>query len=315
MQAETVIKTTGLTKRFGMTKSYVLAVDKLDIEVHRGEVFGFLGPNGSGKTTTIGMLLGLITPTAGSIQLFGRDTRSNLPELLKRVSVVLESAPFYPHLSGYDNLIISARTIGNIERQRIDEVLETVGLQKRAKSKARTYSLGMKQRLSVASALLNDPELIFLDEPTNGLDPSGIIEFRDLIKDLGRQGKTVFLSSHLLHEVEQVCDHLAIIHKGKFIAQGSVAELLHRGKMLRLRVSDTDKASGLLLDIDWIGQIQTEEDYIFVEAPEEKAADVNGILVNGGIRVSEIKMAESSLEDFFLEAIEDEHQPAGDGHA
>ena len=228
---------------------------------------------------------------------------------------MLESAPFYPHLSGYDNLTIFARTIGNIDRKRIDEVLGTVGLKKRARSKARTYSLGMKQRLSVATALLNDPELIFLDEPTNGLDPSGIIEFRDLIKDLGKQGKTVFLSSHLLHEVEQVCDHLAIIHKGKFIAQGSVDELLHRGKMLRLRVSDVDKASDLLMDIEWVKTIEAEDDYIYIEAPEDKAADANVILVNGGIRVSEIKMAESSLEDFFLEAIEDESPPAGESHA
>lgn len=237
--AETeIIKTHGLTKRFGSASSGIIAVDDLNIEVHRGEIFGFLGPNASGKTTTIGMLLGLIAPTSGTIELFGEDTRHNLPKLLKRTSAILESSAFYPHLSGYDNLVIFARTIGGIEKCRIDEVLETVGLKKRATSKVRTYSLGMRQRLSVATALLNNPELIIMDEPANGLDPSGIIEFRELTKSLGEQGKTVFISSHLLHEIEQTCDHVAIINRGKFLAQGSVNELLHKGKMLRMRVPD-----------------------------------------------------------------------------
>lgn len=315
MQNDTIIRTAGLTKRFGLTKNNILAVDSLDIEVHRGELFGFLGPNGSGKTTTIGMLLGLIMPTSGSIELFGQDTRNGLPPLLKRVSAVLESAPFYPHLSGYDNLRIFARTIGNIDNSRIDEVLKIVGLKKRAKSKARTYSLGMKQRLSVATALLNDPELIILDEPTNGLDPSGIIEFRELMKSLGEQGKTLFLSSHLLHEVEQVCDHVAIINRGRFIAQGPVAELLRRGKMLQLRVPNPDAAAALLTDIEWIKEIEVDDNYVFVEAPEEKAADINSILVNGGIRVSEMKTAENSLEDFFLDAIDEMTEKPGEKNA
>lgn len=305
MQEDIVVRTAGLTKRYGLSKNNILAVDNLDIEVRSGEIFGFLGPNGSGKTTTIGMLLGLIIPTSGTIELFGQNTHQNLPSLLKRVSAVLENAPFYPHLSGYDNLAIFARTIGNIDNCRIDEVLETVGLKKRARSKARTYSLGMKQRLSVATALLNDPDLIIMDEPTNGLDPSGIIEFRELIKSLGEEGKTVFLSSHLLHEVEQVCDHLAIINKGKLIAQGSAGELLHRGKMLQLRVSDPNEALALLMDIEWAKEIEIEDSYIFIKAPEEKAADINNILVNGGIRVSELKMSESSLEDFFLDTIDE----------
>ncbi len=305
MQENTIIRTAGLTKRFGLAKNNILAVDNLDIEVHRGEIFGFLGPNASGKTTTIGMLLGLIRPTSGTIELFGQDTRHNLPSLLKRVSAVLENSPFYPHLSGYDNLKIFARTIGNINNNRIDEVLETVGLKKRAKSKARTYSLGMKQRLSVATALLNNPDLLILDEPTNGLDPSGIIEFRELIKSLGKQGKTIFLSSHLLHEVEQVCDHLAIINKGKFIARGPVDELLHRGKMLQLRVSDPDAAAALFMNVEWVKKIEIEDSYIFIEVPEEKAAETNSILVNGGIHVSEMKMSEDSLEDFFLDAIDE----------
>jgi ABC-2 type transport system ATP-binding protein len=305
MAEKEIVKTRGLTKRFGSVSSGITAVNNLDIEVHQGEVFGFLGPNASGKTTTIGMLLGLIKPTSGTIELFGEDISQNLPVLLKRTSAVLESSAFYPHLSGYDNLVIFVRTIGGIDSSCINEVLETVGLKKRAKSKVRTYSLGMRQRLSVATALLNNPELIIMDEPANGLDPSGIIEFRELIKSLGEQGKTIFLSSHLLHEVEQICDHVAIINKGKFLAQGSVDELLHRGKMLQLRISDPDAASELLTSLDWIKTIETDDSHIFLEVHEDKAAEVNRILVNGGIQVSEMKMSENSLEDFFLDAIDE----------
>ncbi|MDD4873861.1 MAG: ABC transporter ATP-binding protein [Dehalococcoidales bacterium] len=304
MAQKEIVRIRGLTKRFGSASSGIIAVNNLDIEVHQGEIFGFLGPNASGKTTTIGMLLGLIKPTSGTIELFGEETGRNLPVLLKRTSAVLESSSFYPNLSGYDNLKIFTRTIGNIDNSRIDEVLNTVGLSKRAKSKVRTYSLGMKQRLSVATALLNDPELIIMDEPANGLDPSGIIEFRELVKSLGEQGKTIFLSSHLLHEVEQICDHVAIINKGRFLAQGSVDELLHRGKMLQLHVSDPDAASSLLMNLDWVKTIETDDSHIFIEVPQEKAADINIILVNGGIRVSEMKMSENSLEDFFLDAID-----------
>ena len=305
MAEKEIVKTRGLTKRFGSASSGITAVDNLDIEVHQGEVFGFLGPNASGKTTTIGMMLGLIKPTSGTIELFGEDTNQNLPALLKRTSAVLESSTFYPHLSGYDNLVIFARTIGGISNTRINDVLETVGLKKRAGSKVRTYSLGMRQRLSVATALLNNPELIIMDEPANGLDPSGIIEFRELVKSLGEQGKTVFLSSHLLHEVEQVCDHVAIINKGKFLAQGSVNELLHRGKMLQLKVSDPNAASELLMNLEWVKTIETDDSNIYIEVPEEQAAEVNRILVTGGISVSEMKMSENSLEDFFLDAIDE----------
>lgn len=264
----------------------------MNLEIRQGEVFGFLGPNASGKTTTIGMLLGLIRPTSGSIELFGQDIQNNLPSLLRRVGAVLENSPFYPYLSGRDNLEVFARTIGGVNPGRIGEALETVGLKTRAKSKMRTYSLGMKQRLAIALALLNDPDLIILDEPTNGLDPSGIIEIRELIRSLGSQGKTIFLSSHLLHEVEQVCNHVAILNKGRVIAQGPVSELLHRGKRLQLRVSDTELAVSLLMDVEWIKTIEIEGDLIFIEAPEEKAADVNEILVKKGIRISEMRMRE-----------------------
>ena len=307
MSNEVIIKTNGLTKRFGSPSKGILAVDNLSIEVRRGSIFGFLGPNASGKTTTIGMLLGLVRPTSGSIELFGQDTKHDLPSLLQRTSTVLENSPFYPYLSGRNNLEVFARTIGGIKRERIDEVLVTVGLKKRAKNKAKTYSLGMKQRLSIAVALLSDPELLILDEPTNGLDPEGIIEIRELIRSLGEEGKTIFLSSHLLHEVEQVCNHVAILNKGKVITQGSVKELLRRGRTLQMRVSDADKAVSLLMDIEWIKTIETDEDKVlFIEAPEDKYPDINELLVKKGIRVSEMKASEESLEDLFLDVIDEE---------
>lgn len=307
MPDDLIIKTNGLTKRFGSPSKGILAVDNLTIEVMRGNIFGFLGPNASGKTTTIGMLLGLIRPTSGSIELFGQDTKQDLSSLLRRTSSVLENSPFYPYLSGHDNLKVFATTMDGIKQGRIDEVLTTVGLKKRAKNKAKTYSLGMRQRLSIAVALLSDPELLIMDEPTNGLDPEGIIEIRELIRSLGEEGKTIFLSSHLLHEVERVCDHVAILNKGKVITQGSVKELLQRSRMLQMRVSDTDAAISLLMDIEWINTIKTDEDKVlFIEAPEDKYPDINELLVMKGIRVSEMKTSEDSLEDFFLNVIDEE---------
>jgi ABC-2 type transport system ATP-binding protein len=307
MSEQSIIKTSGLSKRFtGMQ-----AVKDLNLEINRGEVFGFLGPNGSGKSTTIGMILGLVRPTAGTVELFGQETGQNLPTLLTRVGAMVENSPFYPNLSARDNLEVFARTLGGISPARIDELLELVGLSARAKSKTRTFSLGMKQRLGIAIALLNDPELLILDEPTNGLDPSGIIEIRELIQDLGKQGKTIFLSSHLLHEVEQVCDHIAIIRKGKVVAQGSAKELLKRGKTLRLRVSDTQAAIALLKGMEWVASAEIDGDYVIVETPPEKYADVNGLLVRGGVRVSEMKPSESSLEEFFLDAIDTKPERAG----
>jgi len=226
LQPDTIIRTNALTKRFRTIRREVIAVDNLSIEVPRGSIYGFLGPNGSCKTTTIGMLLGLIRPSSGTIELFGIEAAKRLPELLTRTSSVLENSPMYPYLSGRDNLEVFARMKGVKSKQRIDEVLDQVGLSNKANNQARTYSLGMRQRLSIAMALLNDPELIVLDEPTNGLDPSGIIEIRQLISQLGQQGKTIFLSSHLLHEVEQVCNHVAVLNRGKVIAQGSVNQLI-----------------------------------------------------------------------------------------
>ncbi|HEU5319383.1 MAG TPA: ATP-binding cassette domain-containing protein, partial [Methylomirabilota bacterium] len=197
--AGVILRTVGLTKRYGRRA----AVDALDIEVRRGRVYGFLGPNGAGKTTTIGIVLGLVSPTAGHVELFGLDTREGLPAALLRTGAAIEGQSYFPHLSGRDNLRVWAR-ISGVPDRRIDEVIELAGLSGRRRDKVRTYSLGMKQRLAVAAAILHDPELIVLDEPTNGLDPAGIRDFRGLVRELARAGKTVFISSHILSEVEQM---------------------------------------------------------------------------------------------------------------
>lgn len=212
-----------LSKRFGS----IQAVSDLNLAVEERKIFGFLGPNGSGKTTTIGMILGLITPSEGKIELFGRDTKTHLKSLLPQVGSVLEGNSFYPYLSGKDNLRLFGRIL-NHEKigSRVEEVLEMVKLSSRAQDKYAAYSQGMKQRLGIACALLSDPSLLILDEPTNGLDPKGMREIRELMLNLGKRGKTILLSSHLLHEVELVCDHIAIINEGKLVAQGETAELI-----------------------------------------------------------------------------------------
>ena len=235
---DVVIETHGLTKRYGE----ILAVDDLSMNVPRGHVFGLLGPNGSGKTTTMGMLLGLVKPTAGSFSLFDSSTQ-NL-EALRRIGAIVETPSFYPYLSGRDNLAYFQGITGRGDPAELDGLLEKVDLADRADSRFRTYSLGMKQRLGLAYALLGDPEVLFLDEPTNGMDPAGMAEVRDLIRSLGTGGRTVLLSSHLLHEVEQVCDSVAILSKGKLIAQGKVADLVHSraGDQVRLSTTDNTKA-------------------------------------------------------------------------
>jgi ABC-2 type transport system ATP-binding protein len=304
MAEENILVTRGLTKRFGNKKKSITAVDNLDLEVHRGEVFGFLGPNGSGKTTTIGMLLGLIWPTSGCIEFFG-DGKSKPAKLLRRVGVVMDTPSFFPYLSGLNNLRYFAIITSCAGRGDIDRVIEMAGLKERAKDKVRTYSMGMKQRLSVALALMHDPELVILDEPTNGLDPAGIIEFREMIRGLQRNGKTVFLSSHLLSEVEKVCSHVALINRGRILARGSVEDLLGKTKAIWLKVSDADGAVCLLEGIEWIKSVKKKETGLIVaEAEEERAFEINELLISNGIHVNETKISEGSLEDFFLATID-----------
>jgi ABC-2 type transport system ATP-binding protein len=296
--AAPVLRTEGLSKRFGRLS----AVSDLDLEVGPGRVFGFLGPNGAGKTTAIAMILGLLAPSAGAVHLFGLDTRRNLEPALKRVGAIVENPAFYPHLTARDNLRIWGALSGGVPSARIDETLELVGLHERAKDKPRNYSLGMKQRLGLAAALLHDPELLILDEPTNGLDPAGIREFRQLFRELARGGKTVFVSSHLLGEVQLMCDEVAILKQGRLVVSGEVGDILRRRDALLVRVAEPDKAAELLRAEGWVRSVTVDgEGRLVVEAPLRQAADVSRVLGERGIWVSELRPDEGTLEEFFLE--------------
>ena len=216
-------------------------MDRLDLEVERAELFGFLGPNGAGKTTTIRMALGLIAPTNGSVEILGLDVRRHRSEVLPRVGALVESPALYGYLSGRDNLRVIGSQLGRVSEKRIDEVLEIVGLKGRDRDRVRTYSMGMKQRLGLGIALLNNPELLILDEPANGLDPAGIVEMRDLLRNLAAEGKTVFISSHVLSEVQQICTRVAIINHGRLVRLAPVAELLQDGGEFEVKVDQPDE--------------------------------------------------------------------------
>jgi len=296
-----VVRTEHLTKYYGK----MVAVKDLNLEVYRGEVFGFLGPNGAGKSTTMGMMLGLIAPTSGTVQIFGMNIHNSLPAILRRIGSVTESTGFYPYLSGKENLDCVARIAGGISSRRVGEVLDIVELTGRENDKFSNYSLGMKQRLALACALLNDPEFIVLDEPTNGLDPAGMKEIRELVIRLGQEGKTIFLNSHLLHEVEQICKRVAIIKKGEVITQGLVKELMKREKPLQLMTTNPDKAATILSTLDWITSVNREDDRLFVGVKPEKYADVSAVLARESVYLTEMKTQEDTLEEFFLEMTEE----------
>lgn len=311
----TVISTTRLTKAFGN----LVAVNDLNLQVLRGDVFGFLGPNGSGKTTTIRMLLGLIRPTAGRAILFGLDTAYQLPSILLRIGAIVETPIFYPYLSGLDNLRVvaanSGMVLGKANDRRIAEVVEMVELHAYGKLAYRKYSLGMKQRLGIAAALLTDPELVILDEPTNGLDPSGMIEIRQLIRCLSSLGKTIFLSSHLLTEVQQVCNRVAILRKGNLVKQGDVKELLREHEHIEVCIGQPEQTSSAF-DVlrqsqeqgaTWISNIRIEQNkegqpILIIDAPAARSAEINMLLAHNNLFASEIYPREGSLEDVFLEA-------------
>ena len=297
-----VIQTDGLTKRYGD----ILAVDELSMKVPRGHIFGLLGPNGSGKTTTMGMLLGLVKPTAGRFNLFDADTQHH--EALSRVGAIVETPSFYPYLSGRDNLAYFQGIAGRGDRRELDDLLEKVGLADRGDSRFRTYSLGMKQRLGLAYAILGDPELLFLDEPTNGMDPAGMAEVRDLIRSLGTGGRTVLLSSHLLHEVEQVCDSIGILSKGKLIVQGKVEDLVHsrEGERVRLRTTDNAKAVEVLSALDWVDDVSADGESVVVTAPGERSPELSMALGRSEVYVTEMAAEEMSLEQYFLDVTGDD---------
>ncbi len=293
-----VIRTYDLTKRF----KKLTAVDNLNMEVYQGEVFGFLGPNGAGKTTAISILLGLLRPTAGAAEVLGYDIRRQPSQALRRVGALVEAA-FYPYLSARDNLWVMAQMSGGgVRAERINEVLELVGLAKRAEDKFKTFSTGMKQRLGLGAALIHDPELLILDEPTNGLDPAGMLEIRQLIGRLAREeGKTIFLSSHLLHEVEQVCDRVLILNQGVAIASGRVDEISKRGGEIEVRVAELARAKAVLETLEWVKKVQIGEVVLYVDAPAERAADITAVLAARELYLHGLKVTESSLESFFLD--------------
>jgi ABC-2 type transport system ATP-binding protein len=293
-----LVETDVLRKQFAS----VLAVNDLTIRIPKGGVFGLLGPNGSGKTTIIGLILGLIRPTAGSIRLFGNDVRGTHLDSLQRIGALVESPAFYPDLSGRANLRffqgIGRSTEGSGE---VDRLLHLVGLAHRAESKFRTYSLGMKQRLGIAYALLGNPELVFLDEPTNGLDPAGMVEVRELIGQLGKDGHTVVLSSHLMNEVEQLCEHVAILSRGVLLAQGRVRDLLNRQGSVRLKTTDDVRAGRILGALDWVESLRVEAGYLVLACPAERSGELTRELSRNEIFVTEMMPRRQSLESYFLE--------------
>ena len=289
-----VIETRALTKRYG---DAIVAVDDLELRVGRGEVYGFLGPNGAGKTTTLRMLLGLARPTSGQAAVLGAAPGS--PQGLVRIGAMVEAPAFYPYLSGRDNLRVLGRYAG-VREDRIEAVLDEVGLSDRAADRSATYSLGMKQRLGVAAALLKDPELLILDEPTNGLDPAGQAEMRELIRSLGKGGRTVVLSSHLMGEVEQVSDRVGVIRAGSLVAEGTVEELRGRAG-LRVRAEPLSEAARLIHALPEVDAITSIDGLLEVEVDPAHAPAINRALVEAGIAVYELYAQTASLEDVFLE--------------
>lgn len=296
------IEMNGLSKHFGPHR----AVDTLNLTVSAGTVFGFLGPNGAGKTTTIRMLLGLIRPTKGSGRILGYDIERERRAILPQVGAIVESPAFYPILSGRDNLRVLARTAGLEDAQNIAHVLEQVGLRERAHDKVRTYSLGMKQRLAIAAALLNSPQIIFLDEPTNGLDPAGTVEIRELIRALGASGHTIFLSSHLMHEVEQVCGEVAIIDHGKLVTQGRVADLLRRESSLLIEAEPLSILQEVVARFGVTPQVNGSRT-VTVALPAERTPELMKALVNAEASVYQVTPQHTSLEHLFLELTDDAH--------
>ena len=292
-----LIETCGLTRRFGVQ----LAVDSLNLSVPAAGVYGFLGPNGAGKTTAIRMLLGLIRPNAGEVYLFGQPLLTNRYSLMRRVGALVETPSLYPHLTGRENLEVTRRLLG-ASRALIDLALNTVGLMKDANRRVREYSLGMRQRLGLALALLNKPELLVLDEPTNGLDPAGIHEMRDLIRRLPREsGITVFLSSHLLSEVEQIASHIGIIHEGHLLFQGTLAELQAKQQTeLTVGVKQLDQAIDCLKRAGWTVQRRADELLTVAARSPEDAVRINSLLVDHRLEVFHLALAQVSLEDIFL---------------
>ena len=296
---EPVVAIENLTKRFGD----VTAVDQLSFRVHRGQVYGLLGPNGAGKTTALRVLMGLERPTRGTTRLFGTTVESGSRELL-RVGAMIEEAAFVPHLSGMTNLELWWRSGGGRLRDAdFDGALEVAGLGDAVQRKVKTYSQGMKQRLGFARALLSRPELLVLDEPTNGLDPGEIREIRGLIGRLTQQGATVLLSSHHLSEVEQTCTHVVVMKEGRLIADGTVSELIGTAGSVYIEVDDRERARAVLGTVTGVASVESQGDGLVVEQSSGSRADLASALVGAGLRLETI-MPTQRLEDAFLDLLD-----------
>ncbi len=298
----TIIETEGLSKRYtALRGDGTLAVDRLSVQVEAGQVYGFLGPNGSGKTTTIGMLLGIINPTEGAFRLFGGETPAELHAARQRIGATLEYPNFYPYLSCRDNLRVVARVKGSDDAD-IAEVLDIVGLASRRKTKFKACSLGMKQRLALAATMIGDPELIILDEPANGLDPAGQREIRDIIRELARRGKTIFLSSHMLHEVERTCTHVAIIETGRLVREGSVEDLTSARTVAAVGADgDIETLRQAVSEFEGASRARVEDGRVLVQIGGAGLSELNRFLAGRGIYASHLSLERQSLEDAFME--------------
>ena len=295
---EIVLRTHDLSKQYGTRR----AVDHLNLEVYRGEIFGFLGPNGAGKTTTIRMALGLITPTSGSVEILGQDVATHKAHVLPRVGALIETPALYLYMSGRDNLRAISAVLGGVPKKRIDTVLTLVGLQARQRDRVRTYSLGMKQRLGVAMALLQDPDVLILDEPANGLDPAGIVEMRDLLQHLALEGKTVFVSSHLLSEVQQLCTRVAIVNLGKLVTESTVEDLVKGQGEFAVTMERLQDALAFLRMQAWgsNARIEAHTNTLITGSPDGLGRSLNLALVNAGFVPDTIMPAVQDLEQVFL---------------
>ena len=297
--SDIILKTEQLTKRFSKR---ILAVDGLDLEVPKGQVFGLLGPNGSGKTTTLGMILGVVSITKGSFNWFDEGDHYTLR---KRIGAILEQPNFYPFLSARQNLVVHSR-IKDIRKPDLDGLIKLVGLSERANDPFKTYSLGMKQRLAIASAMLADPDVLIFDEPTNGLDPQGIAEIRQLILDIRDMNKTIVLASHLLDEVQKVCSHFAVMRRGKKIYSGSVQEALYSSNTISVGAENIVMLVQVISTCPGALSVERDADIVrFHVADGWSVADINKYLVEHNVAVNYIEQKRSSLEEKFLEILKE----------
>jgi ABC-type multidrug transport system ATPase subunit len=296
---EVVIRLQNLTRQYGKR----LAVNNLSLDIHRGDIFGFLGPNGAGKTTTIRMLFGLIAATSGRVEVLGQDIATHRAQVLPRVGALIETPALYLYMSGRDNLRAVASALGGVPASRIDAVLDIVGMRGRQKDRVKTYSLGMKQRLAVAIALLQDPDVLVLDEPANGLDPAGIVEMRDLMHRLASEGKTVFISSHILSEVQQICTRVAIVSLGRLITETTIDELLSGKGEFEVRLEGrAGEALALLKQQVWGASARLQDERTLITtAPNQRGRDLNLFLVQAGFAPDSLTPATQDLEKVFLE--------------